>query len=139
VGLLLHSDHVLLAEAHDPTKGERFYRLIGGGVDFGERAANAIVRAYLGEFRLHVEVLAPLGVVENLFEHEGQSGHEIVFEYVLRFAPGAGVATLEPVQTVEGETPKMARWVPLAEVLAGLHRLTPHGFEARLAEWVNGL
>ncbi len=141
LGLLLHRDHVLLAEAYDEKKDEplRFYRLIGGGVDFGEHAADAVVREHLEEFGLHVEVLAPLGVVENLFEYEGRPRHEIVFEYVLRFAPGSEAADLEPLRTLKGETPQVGRWVPLAEALGGLYALKPDGLEARLAEWVNTL
>ena len=139
LGLLLYRDHVLLAEAQDAKKDERFYRLIGGGVDFGERAVDAVVREHLEEFGLRVEVLALLGVVENLFEFEGRPGHEVVFEYVLRFAPGAEVADLQPLQTLEGETPQVGHWVPLAEALGGLYALKPDGLEARLAEWVNTL
>ena len=113
--------------------------LIGGYVHFGERAEDAVVRAYLQQFELHVEVLAPLGVVENLFEHEGNAAHEIVFEYVLRFAPGAEVADLESLLATAGEPLQVGRWVPLAEVLGELYALRPDGLEARLAEWVNTL
>ena len=139
LGLLLHRDHVLLIEADDAEQAEPSFRPIGGGVDFGERAEDAVVREYLEEFGLHVEVQAPLGVVENLFEYERQPGHEIVFEYVLRVAAGAEVADLEPLHTEAGEIPQVGRWVPLAEVLAGLYSLKPDGLEARLAEWVNRL
>ena len=139
LGLLLHRDHVLLAEVYDAKKDERFYRLIGGGVDFGERAADAVVREHLEEFGLRVEVRAPLGVVENLFEYEGRPGHEIVFEYVLKFAPGSEVVDLESLRSVEAETPQVGRWVPLAEALGGLYSLKPDGLETRLAEWVNTL
>ena len=138
LGLLLHHDHVLLTDAYDATSGEHFSRPIGGSVEVGERAAEAVVREYLEEFGLRVEVIAPLGVVENLFDYEGQPGHEIVFEFVLHFAAGATVEDFQPLTSIE-DGRHVARWVPLAEALGGLSSLKPEGLEARLADWVNTL
>ena len=139
VGLTLFEDHLLLAEGRDAVKGETFYRGLGGEVEFGEHAADAVVRELLEELDRAVEVRALLGVIENHFVFEGAPGHEIVFEYVLEFAPGAAPKDLEPLEAREGRFTFTAKWLPLAEVLAGAHRTYPEGMADRLAAWVNSL
>lgn len=73
-----------------------FHRLVGGSVELGERSVDAVVRE-IGE-ELGTTLLAPrlLGVLENVFVFEGESGHEIVFVYAGELAdpdvipPGGG-------------------------------------------------
>ena len=139
VGLTLHEDHLLLAEGRDTVKGETFYRGLGGEVEFGERAADAVVRELREELGRAVEVRALLGVIENHFVFDGAPGHEIVYEHLLEFAPGAAPADLAPLAAREGEATFTARWLSLAEVLAGTYRTYPEGMADRLAEWLNGL
>lgn len=80
--------HHLVMRWPDATKGEEFHRLLGGGVEPGERAVDAVVRE-IGE-ELGATLLEPtlLGVVENIFEFEGEPGHEVVFVYSGRLAEG---------------------------------------------------
>ena len=139
IAALVHGDHVLLAEGHDPVKGETFYRPLGGEVEFGERAADAVVREFREETGLEVELVDSVGVVENLFTYRGQPGHEVVFEFVARFRDGAGPSDLSPVEANESGDTFIAKWLPLAEVVAGLHRVYPDALPERLAAWVNRL
>ena len=135
--LVLHEDHLLLAEGHDAVKGETFYRALGGEVEFGEAAADAVVRELREELDRDVVVSDLLGVIENRFTLRGEPGHEIVFEYLAAFAPGQAPPDLEPMTALEGDYPFSARWLPLAEVLAGAHRVYPDGVEDRLVGWIN--
>lgn len=139
IAVLVHCDHVLLAEGYDHVKQERFYRPLGGEVEFGERAAETVARELREETGIAVEVTDSLGAVENLFTYQGQPGHEVVFEYVARVRPGGPEVALTPIEAVEGEARFVARWLPLAEVLAGAHRVYPDALPERLAEWVNRL
>lgn len=139
IGLLVHRDHVLCARGYDAVKEQTFYRPLGGEIEFGERADEALVREFREELDRAVEVEAPLGTVENLFTLRGERGHEIVFEFVVRFAPGDEPPDLEPLTADEGGAQFEAVWLPLAEVLAGAHRVYPDGLAERLAGWVNGL
>lgn len=139
IAALVHRDHVLLAEGHDPVKGETFYRPLGGEVEFGERAVEAVLREFIEETGFEIEILDSLGVVENLFTLRGQPGHEVVFEFVARFPEGAGPSELATVEAVEGGDPFLAKWLPLTEVIAGAHRVYPDALPERLAAWVNRL
>jgi len=82
---------VLLGE--DPEGERRFHRLIGGSVELGELAADAIVREVAEELKATLVEPALLGVVENIFTFDGEKGHEIVFVYAGRLAEGDVVPT----------------------------------------------
>ncbi len=147
LALVLWRDHVLLAEGYDEVKGETFYRALGGEIEFGETAAEAAVRELREETGRAIEVHALLGVIENRFTYRGAPGHEVCFELLCEFAPGpsapgadnAAPANLDAVICDEGGHAFTARWLPLAEVLAGTHRVYPEGTPERLAAWLNTL
>ncbi|MEE8422563.1 MAG: NUDIX domain-containing protein [Dehalococcoidia bacterium] len=139
IAAVIHRDHVLLAEGFDSVKQQTFYRALGGEVEFGETAEAAAVRELIEETGRRIEVIERLGVIENLFTLEGQPGHEVVFEFIARFAPGEEPDDLSTIEADEGGAKFLVRWLPLAEVLAGTHRVYPDGIAERLAEWVNRL
>ena len=78
-----NKDRILVAEGHDPIKGETFYRPLGGGIEFGERSEEAIRRELMEEIgvELKQDTLKYLGAVENIFTFNGTPGHEIVLVY----------------------------------------------------------
>ena len=142
LAVLLWRDHLLLMRGEDSVKPETFYRAIGGGVEFGEPAAEAVVREFREELSRDIEVVEPLGTVENIFTHEGRPGHEIDFEFIVRFAPGQAPPDLEPLAAVEHDDDGrvyeelIAYWIPLHEALSGEHIIYPPGFTDRLAAWL---
>ncbi len=142
LAVLLWRDHVLLFRGEDSVKPETFYRAIGGGVEFGEPATEAVVREFREELSREIEVVEPLGAAENIFTHEDRAGHEIDFEFIVRFAPGQEPPNLEPLAGVEHndagavEGGFTAYWIPLHEALSGEHIIYPPGFTDRLAAWL---
>ena len=139
IAALVHRDQLLLTEGFDPVKDEHFYRPLGGEVEFGELAADTARRELLEETGLAVEITHALGIVENLFTYLGEPGHELVFEFVARLADGTAVQSLEPIMAREGDATFTAAWLPLPEVLGGMHRVYPDGLPERLAQWLNRL
>ena len=83
--LFRHQKQTLLAQAFDPTKNEHYLMPIGGGIEFGERAADAIRREIQEEIQQDIMHLQYLDVLENIFTFDGHAGHEIVFVYAARF------------------------------------------------------
>ena len=79
--LFHHDDKILVSEEHDPTKGETFYRPLGGGIEFGERSTDTIYRELMEEIGAHARDLVYLGTLENIFTFNGTPGHEIVQVY----------------------------------------------------------
>jgi ADP-ribose pyrophosphatase YjhB (NUDIX family) len=82
--VLWAGDRVGLAEMTDAVEGV-FHRPLGGGIEFGERAAEAARRELREELALELVSLTLLGVIENLFTFRDVPHHEIcfVFETVL--------------------------------------------------------
>lgn len=77
--------HILVSPGHDKIKNENFYRLLGGGVDFGETSETALKREFLEELNAELTNCKLLGVVENIFTYDGLTGHEICFIYSADF------------------------------------------------------
>lgn len=76
-----HGGRILVAEGVDPVKREKFYRPIGGAIEFGERGAETLIREIQEELKAEISSLRYLGAVENIFMFNGQRGHEIVLVY----------------------------------------------------------
>jgi len=76
-----HNNKILVAEGHDPAKGETFYRPLGGGIEFGEHSTETIHRELMEEIGAEVKDLVYLGTLENIFIFNGTPGHEIVQVY----------------------------------------------------------
>ncbi len=92
----------------------RGYRPLGGGVEWGERTVEALVREIREELR--VELLAPrlVTVLENLFTYCGVEGHEIVFVYD-GVAGDPSLYDRDPFVYLDNEVPARARWMRLAD------------------------
>ena len=78
-------DIILVARGYDKSSGEMFYRPIGGKIEFGEPARDAVVREVMEELGAEAADIVYLGALENIFEYEGVPGHEIVLVFDGRF------------------------------------------------------
>lgn len=85
VALLRQGNKLLALDCFDTVKQQRFYRLLGGGIEFGEKAEETVVREFREELGLAVKVTKRLGVDESIFIYEGKQGHEIVFFFEAEF------------------------------------------------------
>ena len=128
VGLVIRDNgDLLVTEGADPLTGKSWHRLIGGGVEYGERGADALVREFEEEYGLSVRVGDRLAALENLFTYNGLPGHELVLVYDAHLtdrahAEAAELRSLEPGQPPGiGLSPTEARLVP-ADVATLLDR-----------------
>lgn len=86
VTVVRKGNEVLGMECFDIKKNQIFYRLLGGGIEFGETAEEAVVREWKEELGLDIKIISQLGVEENIFIFEGNPGHEIVFFFEVELA-----------------------------------------------------
>lgn len=116
VGLMVINDHVLVQRK----RGDEYWALPGGGLEFGETFAQGLEREFLEEFDTRIRVGPRLDVLENFFTIGGQQHHsvEIYFE----------VCTVEP-GTVEAQEPDLeSTWLPVTSV----NEIRPKGILGRL-------
>jgi 8-oxo-dGTP pyrophosphatase MutT (NUDIX family) len=83
VGLPIRAGRILVLDGFDPVKSERFHRAIGGGIEFGETAEEAVRREFREELDVRLDSVDLLGVIENIFEYEGLPGHEIAHVFAV--------------------------------------------------------
>lgn len=117
---------ILAAPGFDKVKQQRFYRPLGGEIEFGERAEEAVRREIREELGAEIEDVRLLMVGENIFTFLGAEGHELVWSFEARFTDGSFYA-MEVVPCLEGEAAFEAHWVPLEAFMRGDFPLFPDG------------
>jgi len=113
--------------------GEAFYRPPGGGVEFGETTAEAVVREYDEELDASVTIDAFAGVVENRFEFCGERKHELCFAYELSFADEEryGTRSMHGVER-DSDVTYETEWATLDDLEAREEPLYPDGLRELL-------
>jgi ADP-ribose pyrophosphatase YjhB (NUDIX family) len=80
-----HDGKILVNRFHDPVKQQTLFRPLGGGIEFGERSRDAIVREIREELDQSIKDLRLIGTLESIFTYLGKPGHEVVQVYDARF------------------------------------------------------
>jgi ADP-ribose pyrophosphatase YjhB (NUDIX family) len=112
---------VLACYGEDLNEGRRFYRPLGGGIDFGESSMDAVRRELKEEIGAEVDPVRLVQVVENIFTHRGQTGHEIVFVWACHLSDERFYARDEIVMDENGMA-AVAHWVHPRQLAAqGIH------------------
>lgn len=122
---------ILAAPGFDSVKQQRFYRPLGGEIEFGELAADAARREILEEVGAEIDHLHQISVFENIFTFLGAQGHEIVFAFEATFKDEK-YAQGEVVVCDEGGNSFEAHWVPLDTFVRGEAPLYPDELLAAL-------
>ena len=102
----------MVARGYDRAKSEYFLRPIGGEVEFGECAEDALTREVGEELGLEIRTLTRLGVLENVFSYDGKPAHEVVFVYDARFVDES-VYARDELPLDEDVWEGVARWADL--------------------------
>lgn len=126
-------DHLFVLEGYDPKKDETFYRPVGGGIEFGERAKDAAIREFHEELNTTITVNDQFQVFENIFEFNGQPGHEIVFILDAQFTDLSFYERKVYIGN-EGQAEFKAMWIPMSEFIVGKKILYPTGFASTLSK-----
>jgi len=81
LGIIRNGNKILVQLGRDEKKNENFYRLPGGGIEFGETGIEALHREIKEEFNSEIKEVFFLGMFENIFTFNGDPGHEIALVY----------------------------------------------------------
>jgi ADP-ribose pyrophosphatase YjhB (NUDIX family) len=125
---------LLVSENTDPA-GAVFHRPLGGHVEYGERAADTVLREFQEEIGQRLVQPRLLGVLENIFDWGGVTQHEIDFIFSAAFADPAAYEIAE--QPIRDEPDGQVRviWRPPGAVTPPLY---PDGVPALAAQAAAG-
>jgi 8-oxo-dGTP pyrophosphatase MutT (NUDIX family) len=110
-GVVVCERNGALALAVIRPRGRMVWALPKGHVDSGETSAQAAAREVLEETGLQVELEAPLGDIQYVYQFRGQKIFKQVHFFLFRCA-GGEINQLDPGMRIEVEE---ARWIPLVD------------------------
>lgn len=131
LGVIRVGDEVLVVRGHDRVKDETYFRPLGGTIEFGERAVDAVRRELREELGVGVTSSELLGVFENVFVVENRPGHEIDFVFDVSIRELDRLRSDAIVASEADGKAMTCMWMSLAEFRAGA-RLYPPGLLAVL-------
>jgi ADP-ribose pyrophosphatase YjhB (NUDIX family) len=111
-GIIRKGNLILVVEGCDEKYGH-FYRAVGGGVEYGERSEEALVREFDEELKAEIKNLKLLGIIGNIFGTGQNKGHEIDFIYEAEFVDRT-FYDKEYIAGEEGSEAFKAVWKPLS-------------------------
>src|SRR5262245_28151676 len=132
IGIVRRGDELLLMVVRSDDGAIKGYRPLGGSIEFGERAADALKREFAEELGLAIAEPALLTVLENLYSHHGAPGHEIVLVFEASFADPSAYRR-EGHSYEDGGVRNDVEWVALARFQAGEAELFPTGLLQHLS------
>jgi ADP-ribose pyrophosphatase YjhB (NUDIX family) len=103
-------DGAMLVSGHTDPAVAPFHRPLGGHVEFGEYAEATVHREFAEEIGQALTDVVLLGVVENIFEWQGATAHEIVFLYAAAFRDPAAYEIAEQHILDEADGGNRVEW-----------------------------
>jgi 8-oxo-dGTP pyrophosphatase MutT (NUDIX family) len=130
IGLHWRDGRLLAAEVRDDAGRIKGVRPLGGEIEFGESWRAALVREFDEELGIEITITSEPLTMENIFVHEGATGHEVMFIAEVAFPQGA-FSGQDHINFREDNGEKIvARWFDLADVDAdGSPSLYPAGLK----------
>ena len=86
IAVIWRGGEILVYEGYNPTTQDTFYRPLGGGIDFGEPAVDALAREFHEEVGARLEGIRYLDTFESIYVFAGCPGHELIRVYEARLA-----------------------------------------------------
>jgi 8-oxo-dGTP pyrophosphatase MutT (NUDIX family) len=128
LAIIKDSDRLFVSEGYDPSKQSKFYRALGGGVEFGETSHQALIREFQEEIQAELTNIKYLACIENLFTYNNQQGHEIIQLYQCDFADPKFYQIESLTFSETPERQHRALWVDIPRFKSGELRLVPEVF-----------
>lgn len=136
VALIYRGADVLVMAVKDDNGAVKGWRPLGGEIEFGESAEEAVARELLEEICGPVRCIKQLCVLENLYTHEGARGHEVVFAFEAELLESELERALASSFFGGGVTTNVA-WRAVREFVEGSQRLFPEQLVRYLShDWV---
>lgn len=112
--IIRHNGRLLVMDGHDKKKNQKFYRLLGGGIELGEYGEDALKREFKEELGAELKDIKYVATIENIFTFEGAQGHEIVLLYEAELADDS-LNDMELMPILDSESKNNALWKDISE------------------------
>ena len=113
ISIIRNDDKILVYQREDDVTKEKFYRLVGGCIEFGESSKDALKREFQEELSLDLLDIQFIKSFESIFEFNNSKMHEIVYLFDSKFEDKT-VYTKEVIAGLEGERDFKAIWLPIS-------------------------
>jgi ADP-ribose pyrophosphatase YjhB (NUDIX family) len=113
IGLAKHDNKLLVFEVLDDQGNLKGWCPIGGGIEFGEKAEEALIREINEELKCNVTITGKPIVCENIFEHHGSTGHEIIFAFSIKLSDQKIYSNTRFQICEERGSTHWVEWVPI--------------------------
>tara|TARA_B100000953_G_C17720255_1_gene325268 strand:+ start:31 stop:462 length:432 start_codon:yes stop_codon:yes gene_type:complete len=124
ISIIRNGDSMLVYEREDDVTGEKFYRLVGGCIEFGETSRVALEREFEEELSLQIQNSKLISVFESIFTFNSKKMHEIVFLYSSDFKDSINYRK-SVINGLEGARAFEAVWVPISDFLDHKYKIYP--------------
>jgi 8-oxo-dGTP pyrophosphatase MutT (NUDIX family) len=125
LGLVVENGRFLAGDVPDDDGSLKGLRPLGGAVEFGETREQALHREFLEETGSTIAITGEWMLFENIFEHGGTTGHEIIFAAPVRILDPS-FPRHEPHAFMDS-MPTVARWHALDAIEAAGLPVFPAG------------
>lgn len=116
LGLNWRDGRLLAAEVRDDAGRLKGVRPLGGEIEFGENWRAALTRELNEELGIDVTIIGEPLMMENIFVHEGATGHEVMFLAEVAFPDGT-FSDQDRIDFREDNGEEIvARWFDLADL-----------------------
>lgn len=116
VGLVVRDGHAFVEVYPATGRHGVFARALGGGIEFGETAGEAVRREFSEELGVELGTADPLAITENIFDAGGARGHEVVHVFTVGSADLDSLGLDAELPILDNHT--TARWIALAALRA---------------------
>jgi len=132
IGLHWRNGLLLATEVLNDDGKIKGVRPLGGGVEFRETWSQALKREFQEELGIRISIIGRPMVLEDIYVHEGQTGHEIVFAADVEFPQGSFDGQNQIEFSEDNGMICTARWFDVDELNDGHLELYPAGLKPML-------
>lgn len=132
IGIAKKEGRLLVCEVLDDQGNLKGWCPLGGGIEFGETGEQALKREIAEELGCGIHISGSPSMYENLFEHHGVKGHEIILAFLVTF-DDPKIYEKKRFQICESRgSLHYVEWVEIDHFLSGKGTLFPQGLIKQL-------
>lgn len=124
ISIIRKNDSILVYKRIDDISKEKFYRLVGGCIEFGELSRDALKREFQEELSLEIKNCKLLSTFESIFTFNTVKMHETVFLYASDFKD-PNVYSKKNIEGLEGSRKFNAVWISVSDFLNEKYKIYP--------------